>query len=223
MRPGWVSSEPRGRRCAPGWRARAQPAPAALLRPVPTTRWCFPSAGACTTRHHRGFTCIHPSGLPRPVTPGWDEGPWAFDLRLRTPRLPATHAEAGTGPAHWPGTTPRHQSSLPGGIHSSQATSRRNGSMQQSPGVHRPSQLPRGARPAAGQSRAAGQRASRYHQGCPPPARPGRLCPVTPPGDRRPQAPQQHRPAPCRTRRRCLADPGLGGPDAGGLGAGAAA
>src|SRR6266498_3181462 len=103
MRPGWLSSEPRGRRCAPGWRARAQPAPAALLRPVPTTRWCFPSAGACMTRHHRGFTCIHPSGLPRPVTPGWDEGPWAFDLRLRTPRLPATHAEAGTGPAHWPG------------------------------------------------------------------------------------------------------------------------
>lgn len=78
MRPGWVSSEPRGRRCAPGWRARAQPAPAALLRPVPTTRWCFPSAGACMTRHHRGFICIHPSGLPQPVTPGWDEGPWAL-------------------------------------------------------------------------------------------------------------------------------------------------
>jgi hypothetical protein len=65
--------------------------------------------------------------------PRMGRGPLGLDLRLRTPRLPATHAEAGTGPAHWPGTTPRHQSSLPGGIHSSQATSRRNGSMQQCP------------------------------------------------------------------------------------------
>jgi hypothetical protein len=27
-----------------------------------------------------------------------------LDLRLRTPQLPATHAEAGTGRAHWPGS-----------------------------------------------------------------------------------------------------------------------
>jgi hypothetical protein len=55
-----------------------RPAPAALLRPVPATRWSFPSAGACLTRHHRGFIRIHPSALPQPVPLGWDEGPWAL-------------------------------------------------------------------------------------------------------------------------------------------------
>jgi hypothetical protein len=78
LRPGWVSPEPRGRRCAPDRRAPVQPAPAAFLRPVPTTRWCSPSAGACLTRHHQGFIRIHPSGLPQPVTHRWDEGPWAL-------------------------------------------------------------------------------------------------------------------------------------------------
>jgi hypothetical protein len=55
-----------------------QPAPATFLWPVPTTRWYCPSAGVCLTRHHRGFIRIHPSALPQPVTPGWDEGPWAL-------------------------------------------------------------------------------------------------------------------------------------------------
>jgi hypothetical protein len=67
-------------------------------------------------------------------------------------------------------------------------------------GVQRPSQLPAGARPAAGQSRAAGQRTP-HHHGRPPPARHRRHHPTTPPSDRRPHTPQQHRPAPGRSRR----------------------
>src|SRR5215212_4557901 len=46
---------------------------------------------------------IHPSGLPQPVAPGWNGSPWALHPGLRTPRLPTTHAEAGTVPAHWTG------------------------------------------------------------------------------------------------------------------------
>ena len=30
------------------------------------------------TRHHQGFIRIHPSGISQPVTPGWNEGPWAI-------------------------------------------------------------------------------------------------------------------------------------------------
>jgi len=30
------------------------------------------------TRRHRGFTHVHPSGLPQPVTPGWDRSPRAL-------------------------------------------------------------------------------------------------------------------------------------------------
>jgi hypothetical protein len=56
------------------------------------------------TRHRQGFIRIHPSGLSQPVTPGWNGGILGHFLRLRTPRLLATHAEAGTSPAHWLGS-----------------------------------------------------------------------------------------------------------------------
>ena len=36
---------------------------------------------------------IHPSGLPLTRDPGWDRGPSAFPLGLRTPPLPAAHAK----------------------------------------------------------------------------------------------------------------------------------
>ena len=40
-----------------------------------------------------------------------------------------------------------------------------------------------------------------HHHGCPPPAGHRRHHPASPPGDRRPHAPRQHRPAPGRPRR----------------------
>ncbi len=194
-RPGWVSSEPRGRRCAPGWRARAQPAPAALLRPVPTTRWYVPSAGACMTRHHRGFTCIHPSGLPQPVTLGWNKGPWALS--------------SGFAPRGYPRRTPRWGQALHTGLGPPLDSSRV--SLVASTPLKRPHVATAQCNSPQGFTDLHSYLAARARQQ------------ASPAQDRRPQAPQQHRPAPCRTRRRCLADPGLGGPDAGGLGAGAAA
>jgi len=89
-----------------------QPAPAALLRPVPTTRWYFPSAGACLTRHHRGFIRIHPSALPQPVTLGWDEGPWALASGSAPRGYPRRTLRWGQALHTGLGPTLRHQSSL---------------------------------------------------------------------------------------------------------------
>ncbi len=49
-------------------------------------------------RSMRRFTCIHPSGLPSPAVTGWNSNGFGFYPGLRTPRLPATHAKAGTVP-----------------------------------------------------------------------------------------------------------------------------
>ncbi len=81
-----------------------QPAPAASQRPV------LHPAGAIhrrltITRHHQGFTCVHPSGLPLACNPRMEQGSLGFSFELHTPPLPATHVEVGTGLEHWPGTT----------------------------------------------------------------------------------------------------------------------
>jgi hypothetical protein len=97
-----------GALCTPGTVVRSRPAkfprpaPAASQRPVPISHCINPSAGVLMTRRHRGFTCVHPSGLPQPVTPDGTAVLGQF-LGLRTPQLPATHAEAGTVLAHWTG------------------------------------------------------------------------------------------------------------------------
>ena len=62
--------------------------PAGQVRPAGTRRlpaagpcspaFCDPPAEVLMTRRHRGFTCVHPSGLPQPVAPGWNGGPWAL-------------------------------------------------------------------------------------------------------------------------------------------------
>jgi hypothetical protein len=54
-------------------------------------------SGLNLTRHHRGFTGVHPSGLPLACGPRVEQGPLGFSLGLRTPPSPATHARAGTG------------------------------------------------------------------------------------------------------------------------------
>jgi len=50
-----------------GWVHR--PAPAAFQRPVLPPRWHVTSARLTITRHHRGFTYVHPSGLPLRLWP----------------------------------------------------------------------------------------------------------------------------------------------------------
>ena len=78
VRPGWAPSVPRGRWCAP-----ARP-DSSGRHPPPCNGRPLSPAGAShraevpMTRRHRGFTCVHPSGLPQPVTPGWNRDPWAF-------------------------------------------------------------------------------------------------------------------------------------------------
>jgi hypothetical protein len=97
-RPGWELSLARGQRCSsrlervPNWR------PPHSQRPVPALRHNNPSCGSL---HHEASTrvqAIHPSGLPSPVTPGWNGSASAFP-ELRTPptRSRTTHVEEGTG------------------------------------------------------------------------------------------------------------------------------
>jgi hypothetical protein len=103
IRPGWVSSKPRGRWCAPGQqRPPGRHLPPSSGRPLSLAaashrRECI------MTRRHRGFTHVHPSGLPQPVTPGWDGSPWAFP-RASHPAVTLRCPEAsGQSNAHWTG------------------------------------------------------------------------------------------------------------------------
>src|ERR1700750_242528 len=49
------------------------------------------------TRHHQGFTVVHPSGLPLACSPRVEREPPGFFPGLHTPPLPAAHAGVGTG------------------------------------------------------------------------------------------------------------------------------
>ena len=87
--------------------------PAGQARPAGTRRlpaagpcspaFCLPPAEVLMTRRHRGFTCVHPSGLPQPVVPRVEREPLGPFPGLRTLQLPAAHAGAGTVLAHWTG------------------------------------------------------------------------------------------------------------------------
>jgi hypothetical protein len=114
-RPGRAPSLSRGRWCAPGRRLSSGRHPPLFHGQSLRPRWNIPSAGGTFTRRHRRFTAFthhprtagcrpktgRPSSLPpvfsSPAAPGWDTGRFGFYPGLRTPRLPATHAEAETG------------------------------------------------------------------------------------------------------------------------------
>ena len=105
LRPGWVPSRPRGRRCS----CDRQPFFGRRLPhhngKVPVPQSCFHRLGFNITRHHRGFTAFTRPVFPWPVAPGWNGHPWAFPPELHTSLLPATHVGVGTGVEHTPGTT----------------------------------------------------------------------------------------------------------------------
>ena len=65
------------------------------------------------TRHRRGFTRVHPSGLPLACDPRMGRGSLGFFPELRTPPLPATHVRAGTGHEHLPGLRHRRHRQPP--------------------------------------------------------------------------------------------------------------
>jgi len=98
-RPGWVPSKPRGRWCPPGRRFSCPTGTCRFTTASPCTP-LTPSAwrGPNVTRHRRGFTRVHPSGLPLACGLRADRRPLGFFPELRTPPLPATHVRAGTGP-----------------------------------------------------------------------------------------------------------------------------
>ena len=58
------------------------------------------------TRHHRGFTCVHPSGLPLACSRWMEQQPLGVPPELRTLPLPATHVRTGTGHRTRTRTTP---------------------------------------------------------------------------------------------------------------------
>ena len=93
-----------------------RPAPAASQRLVPTAPLEHPIGGghlheassgvhsrspitprAAGCRPRAGKHRCLPPVFSSPATPGWNEDHFGFDPGLRTPQLPATHAEAETG------------------------------------------------------------------------------------------------------------------------------
>ena len=114
-RPGRAPPLPRGRWCAPGRRlssGRHLPLRCGQsLRPAGTShRRGSPSRGvikgSLTFAHHPKTAGCRPGAGKRhrfppvfssPAAPGWNESRFGFYPGLRTPRLPATHAEAETG------------------------------------------------------------------------------------------------------------------------------
>ena len=97
LRPGWVPSRPRGLRCPhdrqviPG--RRTPPCSGPSLYPRPATH----HRRLLITRHHQGFTVVHPSGLPLACSPRVEREPSGLFPGLHTPPLPAAHAGVGTG------------------------------------------------------------------------------------------------------------------------------
>jgi len=111
LRPGWVPSRPRGRRCSHGWlriSSRRQPHPSGN---VPTPRCCFHRPRFAVTRHHRGFTCVHPFGLPLACSPRMERDPWASP-RSSTPRRYQRRTSGwGQALSTGPGLRSRHRQS----------------------------------------------------------------------------------------------------------------
>lgn len=92
-----------GALCAPGTVVRSRPArsPRAALtasqRPAPILPLQHPIGGSANDEASTKVHAIHPSGLPQPVTTGWNGSPWAFP---RAPHLAVTHdaRQGGDGP-----------------------------------------------------------------------------------------------------------------------------
>ncbi len=81
-----------------------QPAPAASQRPVLHPAAASHLRSPTITKHHQGFTRVHPSGLPLAGNSRMERESLGVSSGLHTPPLPAAHARVGTGPEHWPGT-----------------------------------------------------------------------------------------------------------------------
>jgi hypothetical protein len=97
MRPGWVPPVSRGRRCSSG-RQKIPDRRLPLLNGQPLFPAWTHRRGSRITRHQRRFTRFTRPVCPLPVTPWMVQGSSGFPPELRTPPLPATHAEGGARP-----------------------------------------------------------------------------------------------------------------------------
>src|SRR5664280_1509910 len=115
LRSGRAPALPRGRWCAPDRRLSPGRHPPLYHGQSLRPRWNIPPAGVTLTRRQRRFTHSpitpddwlpsadrepqnrFPPIFSSPAVPGWNKDHFGFDLGLRTPQLPATHAEAETG------------------------------------------------------------------------------------------------------------------------------
>jgi hypothetical protein len=96
MRLGWVPPLPRGRRCPRGRHSlTGRRLPLSSGQPLTPVSHAIPRLHV--TRHHQGFTRVHPSSLPRAGGPQMAREPLGDIPELRTSPLPATHVKAGTG------------------------------------------------------------------------------------------------------------------------------
>jgi len=99
LRPGWVPSLPRGLRCPHGRQVipgrRTPPCSGPSLYPRPATH----HRRLLITRHHQGFTVVHPSGLPLACSPRVEREPSGFSPGF-TPRR-YQRRMPGWGQASW--------------------------------------------------------------------------------------------------------------------------
>jgi hypothetical protein len=109
IRPGWVPSLPRGLRCPygqTGVSSRRTPLRSGQsLNPEPSIR----QPGLRVTRHHRGFTAVHPSGLPLACNPADGARALGFPPSFTPRRYQRRTSEWGRAHGHLPGLRHRHQ------------------------------------------------------------------------------------------------------------------
>ena len=105
IRPGWVPPIPRGRRCPPDWRSISPTGACRFSTASPAPRCNNPSAGLTMTRHHRGFTRVHPSGLPLACSSRMEREPLGFYPGFAPRRYRRRTSGRGQAIGHWPGTT----------------------------------------------------------------------------------------------------------------------
>ena len=100
LRPGWVPSLPRGLRCPHGRQVipgrRMPPCSSPSLCPRPATH----HRRLLITRHHQGFTVVHPSGLPLACGPRVEREPLGLSPPSFTPRRHQRRM-SGWGQATW--------------------------------------------------------------------------------------------------------------------------
>ena len=80
MRPGRMSSSPRGRRCSLRPSGRPRSPSAALQRLAPATPELLPARDVMMTRHQQRFRFIHPSGPPLACDTRPERAPLGFPL-----------------------------------------------------------------------------------------------------------------------------------------------